>query len=411
MTRPGFAPRRPEHRARPKGPTAPRGPRAPACAGAWPPLRGPRTLTVVVVVGLLLPALADAAMTTRQGRAHQQLAGLQGRQFPRTLCEAGSYADGNGDCRECTNGVDYTSHLNNLLSCIPCTPCKSDEREISPCNRTVDRKCWCKPGTFRRNDSPEVCEVCSVRCPDGMVVAKPCTPWSDLKCVNQNSGAGGLVWPVAVGCCLLLVVPLMAFLCWTHICPDCGVDPKCTDRDFFRCLSSLTGPGIVDNAHNHILSDRESQSSMITEQEQTGVIVEPLVKAEHLLGPPGTEEFQVRSRQLVPASKADATENLRLFFDYFAEVVPFNSWNQLMRLMGLTDNEIHVARARAADPKDSLYEMLVVWLKKMGQGASVNMLLAALDTLGERNAKENIQEHLLDSGKYVYEDGASSAVL
>lgn len=81
-----------------------------------------------------------------------------------------------------------------------------------------------------------------------MVVAKPCTPWSDLKCVNQNSGtqasreapvpgepvpaspepptvplhpqgAGGLVWPVAVGCCLLLVVPLMAFLCWTHICP------------------------------------------------------------------------------------------------------------------------------------------------------------------------------------------------
>lgn len=60
MTRPGFAPRRPEHRARPKGPTAPRGPRAPACAGAWPPLRGPRTLTVVVVVGLLLPVSAAA---------------------------------------------------------------------------------------------------------------------------------------------------------------------------------------------------------------------------------------------------------------------------------------------------------------------------------------------------------------
>lgn len=57
----------------------------------------------------------------------------------------------------------------------------------------------------------------------------------------------------------------------------------CLPEDFFRCLSSLTGPGIVDNAHNHILSDRESQSSMITEQEQTGVIVEPLVKAEHLL--------------------------------------------------------------------------------------------------------------------------------
>lgn len=81
-----------------------------------------------------------------------------------------------------------------------------------------------------------------------MVVAKPCTPWSNLKCIHQNSGtqasweapvprepvpaspepptvplhpqgAGGLVWPVAVGCCLLLVVPLMTFLCWKHILP------------------------------------------------------------------------------------------------------------------------------------------------------------------------------------------------
>ncbi|KAK2504495.1 hypothetical protein MC885_001117 [Smutsia gigantea] len=103
-------------------------------------------------------------------------------------------------------------------------------------------------------------------------------------------------------------------------------------------------------------------------------------------------------------------EGLHLFFDYFAEIVPFNSWNPLMRQMGLTDNEILVARARAADPKEALYKMLLVWREKMGQDASVNTLLAALDTLGERDAMEKIQDHLLDSGKYIYEEGASSAV-
>ncbi|KAK2504496.1 hypothetical protein MC885_001118 [Smutsia gigantea] len=214
-------------------------------------------------------------MTARQGRAHQQLASLQGRQFPQTLCEAGSYAEENGNCRECTNGVDYTSHLNNLLSCIPCTPCKSDEREISPCNRTVDRECQCKPGTFRRKDSPEVCETCSVRCSDGMVVAKPCTPWSNLKCVHQNSGthasrealvpgepaptspepptvplhpqgAGDLVYRVAIGSCVLLVVSLMAFLCWKYILADCGVDPKCTDRS--KQVKHMVSSDLGENA-------------------------------------------------------------------------------------------------------------------------------------------------------------------
>lgn len=51
--------------------------------GVWKPL--------MPVPALSPQALADAAMTTRQGRAHQQLAGLQGRQFPRTLCEAGTF--------------------------------------------------------------------------------------------------------------------------------------------------------------------------------------------------------------------------------------------------------------------------------------------------------------------------------
>ncbi|KAL2761723.1 tumor necrosis factor receptor superfamily member 10B isoform 1 precursor, partial [Daubentonia madagascariensis] len=122
-------------------------------------------------------------------------------------------------------------------------------------------------------------------------------------------------------------------------------------------------------------------------------------------------EGSPRRRLLVPANGADPIDTLRLFFDYFPEVVPFNSWNPFMRLMGLMDNDIHVARACAASPEDALYEMLVRWVSRMGREASVNTLLEALDRLGERHAKETIEDHLVGSGKFIYlEGGAGSAV-
>lgn len=100
---------------------------------------------------------------------------------------------------------------------------------------------------------------------------------------------------------------------------------------------------------------------------------------------------------------------LRLFFDYFTNIVPFASWNPLMRLLGLNDNDIYVARAQVWNPRDALYEMLVTWLSHKGRAASVNTLLDALETLGERHAKELIQDHLVGSGKYVYEEGGAGS--
>ena len=82
-----------------------------------------------------------------------------------------------------------------------------------------------------------------------------------------------------------------------------------------------------------------------------------------------------------------------------------------MRQLGLTQNEIDVMEAEITSHQDALYEMLTIWLKKTGRSASVNTLLDALETLGEKYAKETIQDHLLASGKYVYEEGgAGSAV-
>ncbi|KAK2093819.1 Tumor necrosis factor receptor super member 10B [Saguinus oedipus] len=102
---------------------------------------------------------------------------------------------------------------------------------------------------------------------------------------------------------------------------------------------------------------------------------------------------------------------LRQCFHHFIDNVPFNSWVPFVRELGLTGNEIDVARAEAAGPGDTLYEMLRKWVNKTGRDASVHTLLDALERLGQRLAKQKIQDCLVSSGKFVYlEDNADSAI-
>ncbi|XP_045391350.1 tumor necrosis factor receptor superfamily member 10B-like isoform X2 [Lemur catta] len=400
------------------------------------------------VVLVVLSVLADSA-TTKLDRVPQQTAAPQRwRHSPEDgLCPPGTHMSEDGrDCPSCSYGVDYTAHWNGLPSCRPCSVCNSDEEERSPCTTTANRACWCKAGSFRGEDSPEFCQKCRTRCPNGMVKDRPCTPRSDLVCVPQGSGpkaSGEALAPAgpvtaSVGnsasplpssgswfleMTMIVLGVLVAFLvvalcCWKYSRTGCHKDPKTMDRVFSWCQRSPRGPGAEDNARNEILSNRDSCSTLDSQQKMesqepavlTGVTVTSPRESQHLLGQAEAEGSH-RRRLLVPANGADPTDTLRLFFDYFSHVVPFNSWNPLMRLMGLTDNDIQMARASAACTEDTLYEMLNRWVKKMGRKASVHSLLEALERLGERYAKETIEAHLVGSGMFIYlEDEAGSAV-
>ncbi|XP_045372609.2 tumor necrosis factor receptor superfamily member 10A isoform X2 [Camelus bactrianus] len=430
--------------------TGQRGQSGLAASGPRLRLLGPRAL-ILVILGVVLSAAAALATATGQDRIHQQLAASPGskRSFWK-LCPPGSHmAEASGECIRCTDGVDYTSHSNALSSCLLCRGCKPGEEEKSPCTATKDTECQCKPDTFRGRDSPEFCHKCSTRCPNGMVVATPCTPWSDLQCVDQESGTqvngealvpgkpvtmslglpttpspssgnSQLVPGIVTAFVLLgLVLVLMtAYRFRKFILQGCGVDPKCMEKVFFWRSHPPRGPEPLDNARNNMLINRESLSTLVSEQETedqeqanlTHVMVQSPGEAERLLEPAGAEESQIRM-MLVPANDVDSIEGLRMFFDYFATVVPYDSWDALMRQMGLTQNEILMARDKAWAPRDALYEMLEAWLSSKGREASINTLLDALETLGARCAKETIQDHLVGSGKYVYKKGeAGSAV-
>ncbi|KAF6097792.1 TNF receptor superfamily member 10b [Phyllostomus discolor] len=369
-------------------------------------------------------------------------------------CQPGFYlSEHSGTCIPCTDGKDFTNHSNTLSSCQLCSECFPDKEVTALCTRTMDTQCRCKPGTFQDDNSPEFCQKCSPGCPAGKVEARPCTPWNDRKCVDQESGtqASGktlvpgvttsLEPPVTsspssgssqLGIIITVIVVVVVFffiffigalLCYhyrstarrTH--QGCGVDSNCINRIFLRFSCAPRGPEAQDNARNTSLSHRELPSTPTSEEELehqehaevAGVTEQSPGEAKCLLRPARAEGSQRKRELLVPANGVDPVESFRSFLDYFIETVLFNSWKPLMRRMGLTDNEIQVAEAQASHPREQVYEMLVMLVNKMGRAISVNTLLDALESLGHRNTKEKIQDYLVASGKYVsVEDAAVS---
>ncbi|XP_077008902.1 tumor necrosis factor receptor superfamily member 10A-like isoform X2 [Tamandua tetradactyla] len=350
----------------------------------------------------VFPVLAVSALIPQQVGVHRLkrsvLVPLEG------LCPPGFHMSGSGrNCTQCQSGVEYTSHSNALSSCLRCTVCNSDEDEISPCIRTRDTQCQCKPGTFHGKDDLEFCQKCKTWCPDGMVEASPCTAWGDLVCVHQSTGVLSIVIGPLVA--VFLLVCVVGILWKIGAIPDCGKLYKCMARVMMRSWHVPREPEADENVYNQMLSP--SLSILNLEQETQGQEQAELRGAaapEPVLEQVKAQESHTRRRELVPADGTDPIETLKEFFNCHSDLIPFNSWTRVMRLLGLTDHEIDVARDSARSAEDECYQMGAKWLSKKGRDASVNSLLDALETLGERNAKERIEDHFVSSGKYTYKE-------
>ncbi|XP_059551968.1 tumor necrosis factor receptor superfamily member 10B isoform X3 [Myotis daubentonii] len=427
-----------------------------AQGGAGPRPWAPGTLILVLLLFLVLIQVASCPIT-EPDRIHQQPAAPQGlhASLPEE-CPPGFYlSEQSREYTPCTEKEDSTRCPNRHSSCHPCSNCPADKVQIAACTRTNDTQCQCKKGFYQDKDSPEYCQPCSPRCPDGKVKVRDCGPTNDLECVDQKSGiqdhreapvpgepvttsleaptapslSSGTPWWVIMLACIFGIggPPLLGtFLYWyyrSRNLPCSGVATKSRSRvsgflqDLCRQVGRFGGlrtPGeaeALDNARNLARSDRDSLSSEQEQEELAGVLVQPAGKAQLLLGPTGTDGSQMRRKLLVPANNENAIETLRECFYEFSRIVPFTRWEPFMRLAGLPENDISIAKAQVSNHRDALYLMLTTWINIKGKAASVNTLLDSLDTLGETKAKEEMQDFLLESGKYVYEVGeAGSAV-
>lgn len=399
-----------------------------AQGGAGPRPWAPRTLILVLSLSLVLIPVASCPIT-EPDRIHQQPAAPQGlhASLPENECPPGFYlSEQSGECTPCTEKQSFTRRPNRLSSCHPCSNCSADKVQIAACTRTSDTQCQCKKGFYQDKDSPEYCQPCNTRCPDGKVKARDCGPSNNLECVDQKSGTPW--WVIMLACIFGIGGPALLgtvlYRCYRSCNLPCsGAATKSGSRvsgflqDLWRQVGWFGGlrtPGeaeALDNARNLARSDRDSLSSEQEQEELAGGLVQPAGEAQLLLGPTGTDGSQMRRKLLVPANNENPIETLRECFYEFSRIVPFTRWEPFMRLVGLPENDISIAKAQVSNQRDALYLMLTTWINIKGKAASVNTLLDSLDTLGETKAKEEMQDFLLESGKYVYEVGeAGSAV-
>ncbi|XP_017901094.1 PREDICTED: tumor necrosis factor receptor superfamily member 10B-like isoform X1 [Capra hircus] len=229
-------------------------------------------------------------MSVRKDEIPQQSSAPLEGSLQQKLCLPGFYMEeASGGCALCADGIDYTNHSNTLPSCLPCMTCKSGEEEKNRCTPTKDTECQCKPGTFRGEDAPEFCQKCSTGCPDGKVMVTHCNPWSNIKCVDQESGTlahGEAPVPGELG------TPS----------PSSG-----TSRLVIGIVSGITivlVGCVVWCFFNGREADRITPSP---EMQQAGCLLEPAAP----------EGSQRRRWLLVPT---DGTQSLKLFFSDFAAI-------------------------------------------------------------------------------------------
>uniref|UniRef100_A0A8B9XGM6 TNFR-Cys domain-containing protein n=1 Tax=Bos mutus grunniens TaxID=30521 RepID=A0A8B9XGM6_BOSMU len=189
------------------------GRRAPASSIAGGPKL--RFGCLVFVMGVVLRVKAASAMSVRKDEIHQQSSAPLERSPQQKLCPPGFYMEeAIRGCAPCTDGIDYTNHSNTLPSCLLCTTCKSGEEEKNRCTPTKDTECQCKPGTFRGEDAPEFCQKCSTGCPDGKIMVMDCTPWSNINCVDQESGPPSRLMIAIIVIGLVITAVLIGCMVW-----------------------------------------------------------------------------------------------------------------------------------------------------------------------------------------------------
>ncbi|XP_065803283.1 tumor necrosis factor receptor superfamily member 10A-like [Muntiacus reevesi] len=234
MTVPAINLRGPRQRTLP-GRKGQRGRRAPASSSAGAGRSGGLKLrfrVLIFVMGVVSLVKPASSMSIRKDEIHQQSSAPLEWIRQQNLCPPGFYMEEvSGSCAPCTDGTDYTNHSNTLPSCLPCTTCKSGEEEKNRCTSSKDTECQCKPGTFRGEDAPEFCQKCSSGCPDGKVMVMNCTPWSNVKCVDQKSGTSPLVTNIFTGLGIPIVLITIVLIGCVVCCFSKGGFGECCHKE------------------------------------------------------------------------------------------------------------------------------------------------------------------------------------
>ncbi|CAG5867600.1 unnamed protein product [Menidia menidia] len=377
-------------------------------------------------------------------------------------CQAGTFVkkecerdQEQGTCLSCEYGQTYTAHSNGMKRCLPCTHCRQDEFETSPCTTTADTRCQCKQGTFCIPD--QACEVCKrcAKCKSGEEEVKKCTPISNTVCRKRDpstetppanppptpASPTSIVIPVIVSLlilCLLIGLSVWWFISRRRSCKTPWSKSSCDSSEIVKIPIDESGATAEErqNNQNAGLEGEESRPESRPLLQESGITKpsSPLEDEDRGLGdslPNTTSSSQTSLSALPTAASAGNTphqspsacrllpemddplrhrllplqgseKSLRKSFDLFDEYLDVRIHNKFFRMIGVSDNHIRIAENGA--PADKVYELLKNWMQRQGLKADINDLLEALLGMDQRRSAECIASAAIRKGYYKHAD-------
>ncbi|XP_041691763.2 tumor necrosis factor receptor superfamily member 10B isoform X6 [Coregonus clupeaformis] len=303
-------------------------------------------------------------------------------------CPAGKYvkvsctgALEKGTCEDCDFDT-YTEHDNGLQQCLKCTKCRSDQVTTKTCTITQNTECQCKPGYFCAPDQAcEVCKKCS-RCKDNEVRVKNCTTTSNTVCKTRmptsSTISGKTPGPAAVIVIVVVVLSITAAIAGVY-----WKRRKHSKRTDSQNNPSETLEVVVDDQNNRSIEERQNNQNAVLD----GTQLHPLL-----------EQTQAED-VLIKLSPLNGDESLKKSFELFEEL-DVNYHNRFFRHIGLSDNAIKSTAHLHSE--DRVYELLKVWLEKVGMEADINDLIKALLYFDQRLSAENIISKAIENSYYEY---------
>ncbi|XP_070706204.1 tumor necrosis factor receptor superfamily, member a [Pempheris klunzingeri] len=383
-------------------------------------------------------------------------------------CQAGTFVQKacerdqeQGTCLPCEHGQTYTEHSNGMSRCLPCTHCRSDEIETTPCTKTTDTRCQCRPGTFCVPD--QACEVCKrcAKCKSGEEEVRKCTPFSNTECRKRDTSPtktspalptptptspSDIVLPVCLFLGIVLIVLLVGGLVWwfkvkQHSSVLSCSKSHCDSSEIVKIPIDESGATAEERQNNQNAGlegeEPRPESRPLLQETQAGMTKAspPLEDEDRGLGdslPNTTSSSQTSLSALPTAASSGSTphqsptafrlppadmddplrhrlvplqgseKSLKKSFDLFDEYLDVRIHNKFFRMIGVSDNHIRIAENGA--PGDKVYELLKNWMQRQGLKADINDLLEALLSMDQRRSAESIASAALQRGYYKHAD-------
>ncbi|XP_056331970.1 tumor necrosis factor receptor superfamily member 1A [Danio aesculapii] len=315
------------------------------------------------------------------------------------------------ECEKCDEGT-YLEQANYYPNCFRCQECKKPHFiESSPCTPYSNRVCDCLPGYYKKKlgDLGWECSPCKT-CGDGQIEIQECTKEENTQCKCQENH-----YPASKNSCKLCdkcqsecdhlcktSIPSVFFISTTPNSPEDTVPqvlvPVCASIMVLSLAVFMAYEGIR-HWRKRVQASSSQSSSPAREEEPLFITVVQDSKNESV----SFTNQPCESKPLKNLPDCIPREiKIHEFFYFVLDEVPIGRFKELVRRLGVSEQNIDRAEQDHRNCKDAQYQMLKVWSDGGSGGGNnvlpydqIQMLIGTLKDMCLVSCADNIENKFL----------------